>query len=149
MCWFKEKQNRLLCIFTHASSCYIVCFSSIAPPTFTEAPPPVLEALVGSQLSLRCGADGNPTPSITWLKDGSVIQGADGKVWYWCCRFPPSSAIISICLLHMYTYTVLWLIFYCLIPAWSIEHSATPQRTATRSSSSRYSIEVLMFIIFY
>lgn len=50
---------------------------SIAPPTFTEAPPPVVEALVGSHLSLACVANGNPTPSITWLKDGIVIQTND------------------------------------------------------------------------
>ncbi|XP_031711429.1 protein turtle homolog A isoform X1 [Anarrhichthys ocellatus] len=47
--------------------------SVTAPPTFTEAPPPVMEALVGSRLSLACVAVGNPTPTISWLKDGSVI----------------------------------------------------------------------------
>ncbi|TKS84217.1 Protein turtle -like protein A [Collichthys lucidus] len=49
--------------------------SVAAPPTFTKAPPPVVEALVGSHLSLACVANGNPTPTITWLKDGSAIQG--------------------------------------------------------------------------
>ncbi|XP_028273424.1 protein turtle homolog A [Parambassis ranga] len=48
--------------------------SVTAPPTFTEAPPPMLEALVGSHLSLACAVKGNPSPTITWLKDGSVIQ---------------------------------------------------------------------------
>ncbi|KAM3599331.1 uncharacterized protein V6R79_003875 [Siganus canaliculatus] len=48
--------------------------SVTAPPTFTEAPPPVLEALVGSYISLTCVAIGNPPPTITWLKDGNVIQ---------------------------------------------------------------------------
>ncbi|XP_051269409.1 protein turtle homolog A isoform X2 [Dicentrarchus labrax] len=48
--------------------------SVTAPPTFTEAPPPVVEALVGGDLSLACVANGNPTPTITWLKDGIVIQ---------------------------------------------------------------------------
>ncbi|XP_078017988.1 protein turtle homolog A isoform X1 [Epinephelus lanceolatus] len=47
--------------------------SVTAPPMFTEAPPPVIEALVGSSVSLACAANGNPTPTITWLKDGSVI----------------------------------------------------------------------------
>ncbi|XP_034403168.1 protein turtle homolog A [Cyclopterus lumpus] len=47
--------------------------SVTAPPTFTEAPPPVMEALVGRHLSLACVAIGNPTPTITWLKDDSVI----------------------------------------------------------------------------
>ncbi|XP_020486236.2 protein turtle homolog A [Labrus bergylta] len=48
--------------------------SVTAPPTFTEAPPPVVEALVGNHLSLACAAKGNPTPNITWVKDGNVIQ---------------------------------------------------------------------------
>ncbi|XP_041825274.1 protein turtle homolog A [Melanotaenia boesemani] len=50
-----------------------------APPTFTETPPPVLEALVGSHLSLACVANGNPSPTITWLKDGNVIQSANDQ----------------------------------------------------------------------
>ncbi|XP_070845555.1 protein turtle homolog A [Chaetodon trifascialis] len=54
--------------------------SVTAPPTFTEAPPPVVEALVGSHLSLVCVANGNPPPTITWIKDGSVIQGIDHQV---------------------------------------------------------------------
>lgn len=49
-------------------------FISIAPPTFTEPPPPVLEALVRSHISLSCMANGNPTPAITWFKDGIAIQ---------------------------------------------------------------------------
>ncbi|XP_029371877.1 protein turtle homolog A isoform X2 [Echeneis naucrates] len=48
--------------------------SVTAPPTFTAASPPVLEALIGSHLSLLCVANGNPVPTITWLKDGHVIQ---------------------------------------------------------------------------
>ncbi|XP_069017973.1 protein turtle homolog A [Embiotoca jacksoni] len=48
--------------------------SVTAPPTFTETPPPVLEALDGGHLSLACVAIGNPTPTITWLKDGIVFQ---------------------------------------------------------------------------
>lgn len=48
--------------------------SVTAPPTFIKAPPPVVEALVGSPLSLACVANGNPAPTITWLKDGEVAQ---------------------------------------------------------------------------
>lgn len=48
--------------------------SVTAPPTFTEAPPSVVEALVGSHLSLACVANGNPTPTITWVKDGNVMR---------------------------------------------------------------------------
>ncbi|RVE65528.1 hypothetical protein OJAV_G00117800 [Oryzias javanicus] len=49
------------------------------PPTFTEFPPPVLEALVGTHLSLSCVAIGNPIPTITWLKDGTVIQSMNDQ----------------------------------------------------------------------
>ncbi|KAK2818926.1 hypothetical protein Q5P01_024487 [Channa striata] len=48
--------------------------SVTAPPTFTKAPPLVVEALVGEQLTLSCVANGNPAPTITWLKDGGMIQ---------------------------------------------------------------------------
>ncbi|XP_007561665.1 protein turtle homolog A-like isoform X1 [Poecilia formosa] len=51
--------------------------SVTAPPTFTKAPPPVVQALVGSRLSLDCVAIGNPTPTITWLKDGSAVPSAN------------------------------------------------------------------------
>uniref|UniRef100_A0A673CB36 Immunoglobulin superfamily, member 9a n=1 Tax=Sphaeramia orbicularis TaxID=375764 RepID=A0A673CB36_9TELE len=48
--------------------------SVTAPPVFSKAPPPILEVLIGRPLSLICVANGNPTPTITWLKDGIVIQ---------------------------------------------------------------------------
>lgn len=55
-------------------------FCSIAPPTFTQTPPPLVEGLVGSHLSLPCVANGNPPPTITWLKDGSVIERTNYQV---------------------------------------------------------------------
>ncbi|XP_061656089.1 protein turtle homolog A-like isoform X2 [Phyllopteryx taeniolatus] len=51
-----------------------IMLSVIAAPIFTQTPPPVLEGVVGAHLSLVCAAIGNPLPTITWLKDGSVIQ---------------------------------------------------------------------------
>ncbi|KAJ3606061.1 hypothetical protein NHX12_028104 [Muraenolepis orangiensis] len=48
-----------------------------APPTFTKTPPSAVEALVGSRLSLSCVANGNPDPSITWLKDGAELRDQD------------------------------------------------------------------------
>uniref|UniRef100_A0A3B4BK78 Immunoglobulin superfamily, member 9a n=1 Tax=Periophthalmus magnuspinnatus TaxID=409849 RepID=A0A3B4BK78_9GOBI len=48
--------------------------SVTAPPTLTKAPPPIVEVLVGSSLSLTCVANGNPAPVITWLKDSKVLQ---------------------------------------------------------------------------
>ncbi|XP_056147181.1 protein turtle homolog A-like [Lampris incognitus] len=54
--------------------------SVTAPPTFTLTPPAVVEALVGRRLSFTCAANGNPTPTLTWLKDGDVIQGENAQV---------------------------------------------------------------------
>ncbi|KAM9793857.1 protein turtle homolog A-like isoform 1-T3 [Syngnathus typhle] len=57
-----------------------ILLSVIAAPSFTKTPPPLLESVVGGHLSLTCVAVGNPVPTITWLKDGSVIQrGNDQK----------------------------------------------------------------------
>lgn len=66
---------------------------AIASPTFSEAPPPVLEALVGSHLSLACVAHGNPTPTITWLKDEEVIEGTSTRVGFY-------SSTTSTCTVH-------------------------------------------------
>ncbi|XP_020313701.1 protein turtle homolog A isoform X1 [Oncorhynchus kisutch] len=49
--------------------------SVTAPPIFSKTPPPVMEALVGNPLSLACVAHGNPPPTITWAKDGTLIEG--------------------------------------------------------------------------
>ncbi|CAB1318474.1 unnamed protein product [Coregonus sp. 'balchen'] len=49
--------------------------SVTAPPIFTKTPPPVMETLVGNPLSLACVAHGNPLPTITWAKDGTLIGG--------------------------------------------------------------------------
>ncbi|XP_057674936.1 protein turtle homolog A-like isoform X2 [Corythoichthys intestinalis] len=51
-----------------------IMLSVTASPTFTKTPPPVLECIVGGHLSLVCAAIGNPLPTITWMKDGNVIQ---------------------------------------------------------------------------
>lgn len=59
---------------------YLLSFFLTGPPTFTEVPPPVLEALVGTHLSLSCVAIGNPIPTITWLKDGTVIRSMNDQV---------------------------------------------------------------------
>uniref|UniRef100_A0A3P8RCR3 Immunoglobulin superfamily, member 9a n=1 Tax=Astatotilapia calliptera TaxID=8154 RepID=A0A3P8RCR3_ASTCA len=61
--------------------------SVTAPPAFTEPPPPVLEALVGSHISLSCMTNGNPTPAITWFKDGIAIQKNISEVFVTCMGF--------------------------------------------------------------
>lgn len=57
-----------------------VYICSVAPPIFTEASPPVVEVLVGGHLFLPCVATGNPSPAITWLKDGHAIQETNAQV---------------------------------------------------------------------
>lgn len=73
---FKAFRSRLWRLF-------VFVFFVIASPTFSQAPPPVLEALVGSHLSLACVAHGNPSPTITWLKDGNVIERTSTRVGFY------------------------------------------------------------------
>lgn len=35
-----------------------------------------VEAIEGSHVSLLCGADSNPPPLLTWMRDGTVLQEA-------------------------------------------------------------------------
>ncbi|XP_066262767.1 neogenin isoform X2 [Euwallacea similis] len=44
-----------------------------APPTFI-AKPRYIVAIEGQNVSLDCAANGNPIPTITWLKDGRAID---------------------------------------------------------------------------
>ncbi|XP_063065827.1 uncharacterized protein igsf9a [Engraulis encrasicolus] len=45
-----------------------------APPIFTETSPPVVEALLGRPVTLRCLVWGNPTPQLSWTKNGAPLQ---------------------------------------------------------------------------
>ncbi|XP_005155702.2 protein turtle homolog B [Danio rerio] len=45
-----------------------------APPVLTETSPPEVEVFVGRSLTLKCAAQGNPRPTITWSKDGAPIK---------------------------------------------------------------------------
>lgn len=35
-----------------------------------------VEAIEGSHVSLLCGADSNPLPLLTWMRDGTVLREA-------------------------------------------------------------------------
>lgn len=41
---------------------------------FTETSPPGVEVFVGRSVTLKCAAQGNPRPTITWSKDGRPIN---------------------------------------------------------------------------
>uniref|UniRef100_A0A3Q1DF57 Immunoglobulin superfamily, member 9Bb n=1 Tax=Amphiprion ocellaris TaxID=80972 RepID=A0A3Q1DF57_AMPOC len=52
-----------------------------APPTFTDTPPQYVEAKEGGSITLTCTAFGNPKPSVSWLREGSLmVSSAKYKV---------------------------------------------------------------------
>lgn len=48
----------------------------LSPPKFVATPPNTTVILKGGNLTLDCAANGNPKPSINWLKDGETIDFA-------------------------------------------------------------------------
>ncbi|KAL2099950.1 hypothetical protein ACEWY4_004344 [Coilia grayii] len=59
-----------------------------APPMFTETSAAVVEALLRQPVSLRCVVRGNPTPQVTWTKNGvplkqDNIEVRNGTVFFW------------------------------------------------------------------
>ncbi|XP_065819137.1 protein turtle homolog B-like isoform X1 [Labrus bergylta] len=52
-----------------------------APPTFSDTPPQYVEAKEGGSITLTCTAYGNPKPSVSWLREGSLmVSSAKYKV---------------------------------------------------------------------
>ncbi|XP_048085361.1 protein turtle homolog B [Alosa alosa] len=49
-----------------------------APPSFRQTPPQYVETQEGISVTLTCVANGNPTPTVSWLREGKVIHG-NGK----------------------------------------------------------------------
>lgn len=45
----------------------------VSPPTFAAKPRSAV-VVEGQNVSLDCAANGNPRPTITWLKDGYAID---------------------------------------------------------------------------
>lgn len=64
-----------LCFFSN------LCPDPSAPPTFTDTPPQYVEAKEGGSITLTCTAFGNPKPSVSWLREGSLmVSSAKYKV---------------------------------------------------------------------
>ena len=57
----------------------IVCFLIIVPPQITTQPQggPVTE---GNNVTLSCNASGNPVPTITWTRNGSVLTSSVPRI---------------------------------------------------------------------
>ncbi|XP_061115413.1 protein turtle homolog A [Conger conger] len=51
--------------------------SITAPPVFFKTPPPFLETMQGSSVSLTCAAHGNPQPTVTWQKEDAPVKKQD------------------------------------------------------------------------
>ena len=60
----------------------IVIIKKFTPdgPTITESPRS-LEALAGTDVSFRCNATGNPSPTVTWTKDGESIDVSSRRLF--------------------------------------------------------------------
>ena len=60
--------------FTTLYSCKILCNNYTDPPAVLIQTTPFLQVKIGSQFNLTCQIDGNPTPNIAWLINGSPLD---------------------------------------------------------------------------
>lgn len=51
----------------------------MSPTILDSERPSEVSAPMGEELTLECRAAGNPTPQLSWLKDGMVVEGSDGR----------------------------------------------------------------------
>ena len=47
-------------------------------PLFIQEPPKTIQVKTGEKLTIECTAKGQPTPKISWLRDGKVLTNKDG-----------------------------------------------------------------------
>ena len=58
--------------------CVCVCVCS-APPTLLDVSPSFVVGREGGALELRCDASGVPSPTVSWLKDGHLLDAAASR----------------------------------------------------------------------
>lgn len=71
---------------------FIICYSVAVSPSFTRKPTDQT-VIEGDLAMISCDATGNPTPKITWIKDGMTATTGDTLAFeafrnqsgkYWC-----------------------------------------------------------------
>lgn len=53
--------------------------SKVSPTILDSDHPSEVSAPMGEELNLECQAAGNPTPHLSWLKDGVTVEGSDNR----------------------------------------------------------------------
>ena len=68
-----------LCVVAPTCVVLIVCFLIIVAPQIATQPQggPVIE---GQNVNLFCNASGNPVPTITWTRNGSVLTNSVARI---------------------------------------------------------------------
>lgn len=51
----------------------------VSPTILDSEHPSEVSAPVGEEMTLECRAAGNPTPHLSWLKDGVTVEGSDSR----------------------------------------------------------------------
>ncbi|XP_042564323.1 protein turtle homolog B [Clupea harengus] len=65
-------------LFEHVSISASVAELKDTPPSFRQTPAQHVETQEGITVTLTCVANGNPTPTVDWLREGKVLHG-NGK----------------------------------------------------------------------
>lgn len=57
-------------------------YDDAGPPYFPTDPPKNHTRAIGEGIRIKCPVEGNPTPNITWMKDGETMQRpVESKHW--------------------------------------------------------------------
>ena len=71
----------LLLMYKVSDACHRACIGIIiqyliGPTSVILSTAPIVQKTLGSQLNLTCWFDGIPTPNITWLVNGSMLNSS-------------------------------------------------------------------------